>query len=133
MPMKISERIQIKEAVTPQDIATADVTSVYYDMKGIGRVAAALTTGTIAEGKKATVQLMQAKDDQGTGAKVLGDAVEVLAGTGGAELLVIAEATAAEMDDDFTHIAVKVGSDDPNATPPEGAAILIFGDLSFEG
>jgi len=135
MPMKITERVQIKEAVTPQDIATADVTSAYYDMKGKGRVVAVLTTSTIAEGKKATVQLMQAKDDQGTDAKALGTAVEVVAGTGGGKLLVTAEATAAEMDhaNSYSYVGVKVGTDDPNATPPEGAAILILGDLSFRG
>lgn len=135
MPMKISERVLIKEAVPPQDIATADVTSAYYSMKGVGRVLAALTTATIAEGRNATVQLMQAKDDQGTDAKALGDLVTVTAGVGGENLLVTAEATAAEMDhaNGYTHVAVRVGSDDPNAAPPDGAAILIFGDLSFRG
>jgi citrate lyase synthetase len=133
--MKISERVQVKEAITPQDIATADVTSAYYDLQGIGQVMVVITTGTIAETKKVTVQLMQAKDDQGTDAKTLGDAVELVAGNGGEKLFITTEANAASLDlaNGFSHIAVKVGSDDPAATPPDGAAVLIFGDLSFRG
>lgn len=135
MPMKISELVQIKEAITPQNIATADVTSPYYSMSGIGRVLAVLTTSTIAAGQNATVQFMQAQDALGTGAKELGTVVAKVAGTGGEALFVQAEAQASDLDiaNGYSYVAVKVGSNDPAATPPTGAAILIFGDLSFRG
>jgi hypothetical protein len=78
---------------------------------------------------------MQATDAAGTGAKALGTVVTAIAPTGGGSLFVQAEARATDMDinNGFTHVAVTVGSDDPNATPPTGAAVLIFGDLAFRG
>lgn len=128
--MKLSELVQVKQAVVPQDIVGGK-TSAYYSMSGIGRVLAALTTGTIAETKKATIQLMQAKDATGTGAKALGTAVEKIAGVGGEAIFLTAEVKASDLDlaNGYTHVAVRVSSD--NATAVNGAAVLIFGDLSF--
>lgn len=129
--MKLSELVQVKQAVAPQDIVGGK-TSPYYSMSGIGRVLAALTTGTIAQGKKATIQLMQAKDAAGTGTKVLGSAVEkVVADAAGEAIFLTSEAKASDLDlaNGYTHVAVQVSSD--NATAVNGAAVLIFGDLSF--
>lgn len=131
MPMKLSELLQIREGVTPQDISAAK-TSAYYSMQGIGRVLAQATTAALAAGKKLTVQLMQAKDAAGTGAKALGAAVDVVMTAGGAAFGQ-AEATAASLDhaNGYTHVAVQISSD--NGVAVNGAAILIFGDLSFRG
>lgn len=130
--MKLTELVQIKQGVMPQDIVGGK-TSSYHSMAGIGRVLAVLTTATIAETKKATIQLMQAKDASGTGAKVLGVAVEKIAGTDGEAIFLTAEAKASDLDlvNGYTHIAVQVSSD--NATAVNGAAVLVFGDLSFRG
>lgn len=131
MNMKIGELIDIQPGVTPQDITT-DRTSSYYSMQGIGRVLAQLTTATVAATKKATVQLMQAKDDIGTGAKALTEPVEATAGTGGEAIFLQVEAQAGEMDiaNGFTHVAVKVTCDHDSAV--QGAALLIFGERSFK-
>lgn len=129
--MKLSELVQVKQAVVPQDIVGGK-TSAYYSMVGIGRVLAALTTATITQTKKATIQLMQAKDAAGTGAKVLGAAVEkVVTDAAGEAIFLTAEAKASDLDlvNGYTHVAVQVSSD--NATAVNGAAVLIFGDLSF--
>ncbi|MGB9845889.1 MAG: hypothetical protein ACPLRH_00095 [Desulfotomaculales bacterium] len=129
--MKLSELIKVQKAVAPADIITAK-TSVYYSMAGIGRVLAVLTTATIAQGKKATIQLMQAKDAAGTGAKALGAAVEkVVTDAAGEAVFLTAEAKASDLDlaNGYSHVAVQVSSD--NATAVYGAAVLIFGDLSF--
>lgn len=129
--MKLSELVQVKQAVVPQDIVGGK-TSAYYSMSGIGRVLAVLTTGTIAQGKKATIQFMQAKDAAGTGAKILGSAVEkVVADAAGENVFLTVEAKASDLDlaNGYTHVAVQVSSD--NATAVNGAAVLIFGDLSF--
>lgn len=130
--MKLSELVQAQRAITPQDIV-AGKTSAYYSMSGIGRVMAVLTTATIAAGKKATIQLMQAKDAAGTGAKVLGAAVEKVAGGTGEEIFLQVEAKAPDLDiaNGYSYVAVQVSSD--NATAVNGAAVLIFGDLSFRG
>ncbi|WP_156896617.1 hypothetical protein [Desulfovirgula thermocuniculi] len=130
--MKLSELVRVKQAIIPQDIVGGKI-SAYYSMSGIGRVLAVLTTGVIAEAKKATIQLMQAKDANGTGAKPLGSAVEKVAGAGGEEIFLTAEAKATDLDlaNGYGYVAVQVSSD--NATAVNGAAVLIFGDLAFRG
>lgn len=128
---KISEQVEIVTGFAPKDIGTTDVTSGYHSMANRGRCMAVVTTATIAATKKVTVQLKQAKDDQGTGAKNLGDKVEVTAGTGGEAFLLTTEARASDLDtaNGYTHVAVTVGTDDD--APPDGAAVLVFGDLAF--
>ncbi|MGD9644056.1 MAG: hypothetical protein AB7V08_15160 [Elusimicrobiales bacterium] len=130
--MKLSELVRVQRAITPQDIVGGK-TSAYYSMTGIGRVMAVLTTALIAAGKKATIQLMQAKDAAGTGAKPLGAAVEKVAGGTGEEIVLQVEAKASDFDlaNGYSHVAVQVSSD--NATAVNGAAVLIFGDLAFRG
>ena len=126
---KIVENIKFAPGVLPQDITT-DRTSAYYPMTNAARVAAQLTTGTIADTKKATVQLLQAKNATGTGAKALSALVEyVVDNEAGAPAFIQVEATADQMDKDFTHVAVKVTCD--NAQAVQGAAVLAFGDLRY--
>jgi len=144
--MKLSELIQVQEAVAPQDIVGGK-TSAYYSMAGIGRVLAVLTTAgtvtlsdgtntvtaTIAAGSKVTLQLMQAQDDQGTGAKALGNPVEKVASANGEAMFLTVEAKASDLDlaNSYSYVAVQVNSD--NAEAVYGAAALVFGDLSFRG
>lgn len=132
MAMKITERLNIVEGVTPQDIVGGQI-SGYHNMAGIGLVLVIVITGLIAFDKKAAIQLMQAKDDQGTDAKVLGAPVEQVAGAGGETIFLTAEAKASDLDvnNGFNHVAAQVSSD--NATAVNGAAIFAFGDLSFKG
>jgi hypothetical protein len=131
--MKLTELVQVRQAIIPQDIVDGK-TSAYYSMKGMGRVLAVLTTAIIAQGKKATIQLMQAKDSAGTGAKALGAAVEkVAADAAGEAIFLMVEAKASDLDlaNGYSHVAVQVSSN--NATAVNGAAVLIFGDLAFRG
>ncbi|MGB9826603.1 MAG: hypothetical protein ACPLRU_08015, partial [Desulfofundulus sp.] len=68
----------------------------------------------------------------GTGAKTLGSAVEkVVTNAAGEAIFLTAEVKASDLDlaNGYTHVAVQVSSD--NATAVNGAAVLIFGDLSF--
>lgn len=130
MPAKLAEQLSVKEAVTPQDINGAGVTSSYYSMAGVGRVLAVATTAALAAGKSLTVQLYQAKNNAGTGAKVLGNAV-VVTKAGGGTAFATAEARASDMDlvNGYTHVAVRISSD--NGVAVNGAAVLVFGDLAF--
>lgn len=128
---KISEMLSFVEAVTPQDI-TQGVTSAYHSMAGIGRVLAVASTATIAKGKKLTLQLMQAKDATGDSAKALGDAVDVAitADEGGAAFgKVEARDFDLDVNNGFAYVAVTISSD--NAVAVDGAAILVFGDRTF--
>ncbi len=126
---KISEFAKHELAVYNADIVTPR-TSTYRSARDFRQFAAVLVTSAITAGKKATVQLMQAKDALGTDAKVLGDAVnsDILGGS----KLVQAEAYQAAMDgqNGFTHIAVTVSSDD--TVPVVGAAVLVLADASYK-
>lgn len=128
---KLSERLRVISAITPQDIDTADVTSAYVKLDHHRRVMAVVNTASLAQGKKLTVQLKQATAAVGTGAKNLGAAVEVVAGSGGGAVSAIAEAMAEELDtaNGYAYVAVTVGTDAGSAT--DGAAFLILGDGRF--
>lgn len=128
MGRKLTEVVKFVQAITPQDIAT-DRTSAYQPMKDVGRVVATANIATVAEGKKATIQILQAKDSSGTGAKALSALVEDTAGTGGEAMYLKVEAEAADMDDGFTHVAVQVTSD--TAVAVIGSADLLFGDFRY--
>lgn len=128
---KLSEELDILEGVVSDDIATADLTSDYYSMANARRVGAKLFTDTIAQTKIATIQLLQAKDDQGTDSKALTSVVTVTAPTGGAKLQAYVEAMAEDMDraNGYTHVAVVVGSD--NATAVIASAVIILGEKGY--
>lgn len=123
--MSIGERYQIVSALAPQALDAAK-TSAYQSMANRFRVLAVVTTGTVAATKKVTVQLKQATDSSGTGAKNLGTAVEATAGTGGEAIFLTAEAAVGDLDiaNGYSHVAVSVSTDDTNE--PEAAAILLF-------
>lgn len=122
MNRKISELVKVTRAIVDADI-TAAKTGGYVSLVDYRQAQAVVTTGTVAATKKVTVQLMQATSSAGAGAKVLGDPVEVVAGTGGEAITVAVEANASQLDDGFTHIGVQTVSD--NATAVIGAAVII--------
>lgn len=130
MNAKISEKTYIKVAIDSADIATADRTSPYFAAGIARRVFARLVTGTVAQTKIATLEFLQATDDSGTGAKLLGERQTYTAPTGGgtADLSVDVDLDAIDGDNGFTHFAVKVTSD--NATAVTGAVALAIGDLT---
>lgn len=108
----ISEMVKVDQGFAPADIAT-DTTSLYFFMANYRQVQAIVNVNTVADTKNVVVQLMQATDSAGTGAKVLGDAVTQVAGTGGTKMNISVESDASLMDtaNGFTHVAVKVTSD----------------------
>jgi hypothetical protein len=130
MSIKLSNSLRVVAGVAPQDITTAR-TGDYVDVSGAQRILAAVTTATIAQTKKVTVQFKQAKDADGTGAKDLGDAVVATAPTGGAALTPVAEANIGELDsaNGFTFVAVNIVSD--NGTAVYGGAVMILGDNRY--
>ncbi|MFD1675413.1 hypothetical protein [Alicyclobacillus fodiniaquatilis] len=123
MSKLISETVKIDQAFAPADIS-ATKTSAYFSMANYRRVLAVSNVASIAEGKTTTIQLMQATDDQGTGAKVLGDAVTV--NGAGAAVSATVEAFASDLDDGFTCVAVQIVS--TADSPIYGAALLLRGD-----
>lgn len=130
MNRKISELIRTLLGVLNADIAAADRTGAYHDVSGANRIMARLDTGAVGAGNNATIQLLQAKDDAGTGAKALSAAVSKVSAAGGV-LAVEVEAKTEDMDTNngFTHVAVQVGSD--NATAVIGSAVLLLAGNRF--
>lgn len=124
---KITERLQFVDVLP---LGTAEVrTGTYVSMSGIGRALArakyAETTATVA-----TLQLYQATDANGTGAKPLSDEVSATTdGTTAEAVTLEVEIRASDLDiaNDFTHVTAVVGYGAGDATE----ATLILGDLSF--
>jgi hypothetical protein len=114
MNKKISETLRIEEGVLNADIAT-DRTSAYYDATGYRRFASKLFAKDVGSDKVATVQLLQATDSSGTDSKALSTEVSVTSQSspsGDVEAIAEAQDTDFDTDNGFTHIAVKVTSDD---------------------
>jgi len=128
---KLSDFVKLETALLNADITT-DRESTFRPAEGFTLYRAHLQTGTVAATKKATVQLLQAKDASGTGKKALTDPVEFTAGDGGevAEISVEAKQEDLDSNNGFTHIAVKVTCD--NATAVVGAAVLELGGASYK-
>jgi hypothetical protein len=127
---KFTEMVDRKHGVVNADITTDRTGSVYYSAANFGKIIGILITGSVADTKKAGVQLLQAKDASGTDAKNLGTAVEVVA-SGAQELIVTQEAGAAAMDkaNGFTYAGIKVSSD--NATAVIGAAAVLLAEPRY--
>lgn len=128
MSRKISEGLRTLAGVAPQDITTLR-TGAFVSVAGAGRLLAAITTGSVAATKKVTAQFRQATDAAGTGAKNLGDPVEVIAPSGGAALTFAADANVERLDNGFSFVAVALSSD--NATAVTGSAVLLLGNNRF--
>lgn len=56
--VKLYEKVKVDTALTPQAIASSNVTGPYFDMQGYDSALFILTTGAIADGQKATLQIM---------------------------------------------------------------------------
>ena len=130
MSKKLTEALAIDCIVAPQDVGTADVTGTFVDISDAGRLVVLAKAGAVTAGKVLTVQLRQAKDAAGTGAKDLGAPVTSVGVGGAAPPDVQVEVTPAELDgaNDFTHVTAVLGIDE-NAKL--GTAYLIQGDRRY--
>jgi len=125
----LTEQIDVVAAVAPQDIGTADVTGAYVAVGNYRIILATLITEALTDTKLATVELLQATDSSGTGAKALVSAVTSVAD---GAVAVIAE-VGADIDDldsnnDFAFVAVKVTCDEAGKL---GAATLALGGKRY--
>src|ERR1043165_6631117 len=82
MPKKLTEAMQFDCIVPPQDVGTADVTGTWTNVSDCKRFVVLAKAGAVTAAKILTVQLRQAKDAAGTGAKDLGAPVTSV-GAGG--------------------------------------------------
>jgi len=127
---KFTELVDRKHGVINADITTERTGATYYSMKNFRKAIGVLVTDTVADTKKATVQLLQAKDAAGDGSKVLGTAVEAVS-SGGQVLVVTQEANAEDMDSagGYTFVGIKVSSNDTSAVI--GAAAILLAEPRF--
>lgn len=130
MNSKLTERLDLQSIIAPADVGTADVTGTYVDVSKAGRFVVLAKAGAVTAGKILTVQLMQAQDAAGTGAKVLGAAVTAAGAGGAAPADVEVEKKVEELDgaNGFTHVTATLGIDE-NAKL--GAAWIALGDRRY--
>jgi len=127
---KMDEELEVIQGVSPQDIGTADVTGSYLPMSGADQILATLTTASLTATKIATIELLQATDSSGTGAKALATAVTGTAPTGNGEVTVSVGVKSDDFDtnNDFAFYAVKVTCDEATKV---GAATVARGYLRY--
>lgn len=131
MSTQLTERSVLKVAIVNADIVT-DRTSAWFDAKGFRRFRAAALSGSVASTKVATLQILQAQDSSGTGAKALSALASHTGSGGGTPAILEVEAKQESMDADggFTHIAVRLTSD--NSAALIAAACLELADPVFK-
>jgi len=127
---KLAEELLVVQAISPQDIGTADVTGSYISMTGCNRVLAVLTTDSLTAGKVATIELLQATNAAGANAKALKAAVTGTSPVGNGVVTVQVEVLGDEFDTNngFAYFAVKATC---NEDAKVGAAVAIKGDLRY--
>src|SRR5690606_615051 len=59
---KLTEALDFRSIIAPQDVGTADVTGTYVDVSDAERFVVLAKAGAVTAGKILTVQLMQAQD-----------------------------------------------------------------------
>jgi hypothetical protein len=130
MTKKLTEALAFDCLIAPQDVGTADVTGTFVDVSACQRFAVLAKAGAVTAGKILTVQLRQAMDAAGTGAKDLGTPVTAAGAGGNAPADVEIEKATGELDgaNGFTHVTAVLGIDE-NAKL--GAAYLVRGDRRF--
>lgn len=127
---QLKEELQIINSVTPQDIATADITGTYVPVAGATRILFVLSTASITATKKATMKLVQAKDSTGLDSKDLIGVVEAVSPTGDGVLQIEIEIMGDDLDTNngFAFVAPIVGTDD---TSKNGSVVAIRGGLRY--
>jgi len=130
MPRKLTESLQFDCIVAPADVGTADVTGSWVDVSNAKRFVVLAKAGAVTAAKTLTVQLRQAKDAAGTGAKDLGAPVTAVGAGGNPPADVEIEKYAGELDavNGFTHVTAVLGIDE-NAKL--GAAYVVRGDRRY--
>lgn len=123
---KFFEAVKVAAVMDEADIKGAGATTGYQSIALYRRIAAFLKTGTVAEGKKATLTLMQATSDAGANAKVLKSIESALAGASGNAFTLQIEADVGEFDlaNGFKYVAMKAVTDDTVAVTGAGALLL---------
>lgn len=131
MSKKISECLDFQYGVQHADITTIR-TGPYADVSGAARILGSGQTETVVAATKVlTVQLKQATDSAGAGAKNLGTAVTVTAPTGGSKLKAVQEVHQSDLDEagGFKFVAVSIVSDHTSACV--AGSQLVLGDLRY--
>lgn len=131
MSSKISERVRAEVGLATADIDTP-ATGPWYPAANARRIRALLVTGAPSTGKKAKLELLQAQDGSGTGAKELVPAVESAAAESGqTEIFLQAEAQSSDFDEanGFAFVAVKASTD--NGAELNASAVLEFADERY--
>ena len=130
MTMKLTEALQFDCIVPPQDVGTADVTGTFTDVSNCKRFVVLAKAGAVTAAKILTVQLRQAKDAAGTGAKDLGAPVTSVGAGGNPPADVEIEKCSGDLDagNGFTHVTAVLGIDEAAKL---GAAYLVRGDRRY--
>ena len=115
-------------AIVHADIRTERISS-YLPMKDYGSVSAFMKTASVTASDTATLQILQATDDQGSDAKIL---VTATSDALGGVKTVSVTASQDEMDGEngFTHVAVRMVSDNDAALL--AACFLARTDASYK-
>ncbi len=130
MTKKLTEALGFDCIVEPQDVGTADVTGTWVDARHAGRLVVLAKAGAVTAAKVLTVQLRQAQDAAGTGAKDLGAAVTSVGVGGAAPPDVEIEKVPSDLDgtNGFTHVTAVLGIDEAAKL---GAAYVVRGDRRY--
>ena len=130
MTAKLTERLDFRALVAPQDVGTAPVTSSYIDVTDAGRIVLLAKAGAVTAAKILTVQAKQATSAAGAGAKNLGAAVQSVGVGGAAPPDVEIEFGDADFDakNGFVFVAVTLSIDEAAKL---GAAYLVQGQRRY--
>lgn len=122
---RLTEQLKVDNAIPSQSLGASNVTSDYFDMTKYRDALFMVNSGALADTNMVKMEIMQAKDASGTDAKAVNDAdgnplvVEFTNDTGSsmdaAELLAEVQGALMDTNNGFTHIAVKITSDDASS------------------
>lgn len=112
MASRLHENTKFAGGLTPQTVASTTVKGAFIPVSGFRQVLALLSCAVIATGKSAVLQLVQAKDDDGTDEKDIGGATITLDGADATKSGFV-EIKSGDLDrgNNYNHIAVKVTTD----------------------
>jgi len=125
------KRAKIDVGLPAQSIASTSVTGTYFEMQMYRKALAILDVGAMDAENTATIEILQAKDAAGTGAKAITGASAAITATGTLAsgcAFVEVDVSSLDLANGFEYIAIKVTT---NATL-NAAAILVRGDGRFE-